>query len=79
MLSGLILGVESENAPVSFRRAFLESFLESLSTFPRIPLESPSESIIHSIGALNATNTQNAVDQHIDYVRARHLDIDQTR
>lgn len=76
MLSGLILGVESENDPVSFRRAFLESFLESLSTFLRIP---PSESIIYSIGSLNATNTQNAVDQHIDYVRARHLDIDQTR
>lgn len=75
MLSGLILGVESENDPVSFRRAFLESSLESLST----ALGSPSESIIYSIGALNATNTQNAVDQHIDYVRARHLDIDQTR
>lgn len=72
MLSGLILGVESENDPVSFRRASLESFLES-------PSDPPSESIIYSIGALNATNTQNAVDQHIDYVRARHLDIDQTR
>lgn len=54
MLSGLILGVESENDPVGFRRAFLESFLES-------SLESlsdqPSESIIHSVGSLNATNT----------------------
>ena len=68
MLSGLILGVKSENDPVSFRRAFLESLSDP-----------PSESIIYSIGALNATNTQNAVDQHIDYVRARHLDIDQTR
>ncbi len=76
MLSGLILGVESENDPVSFRRAFLESFLEtSLESLS----DPPSESIIHSIGALNATNAQNAVDQHIDYVRARHLDIDQTR
>lgn len=79
MLSGLILGVESENAPVSFRRAFLESSLESLSTALGSLSDPPSESIIYSIGSLNATNTQNAVDQHIDYVRARHLDIDQTR
>lgn len=56
---------------------------ESLSDLSRPSPESlsdpPSESIIYSIGSLNATNTQNAVDQHIDYVRAWHLDIDQTR
>lgn len=75
MLSGLILGVESENDPSVFAvppSNLSRPSLESLS-------DPPSESIIHSIGSLNATNTQNAVDQHIDYVRARHLDIDQTR